>query len=265
MQEREWPDIGELVVCSVKNVKDFVAFVSLDEYNDREGLIPISEIARGWIKYIRDHIREGQKVVCKVLNVDHQKGHIDLSLKDVNEHQRREKIRIWKNESKARKWIGFAAAEIGQEEAIPGIIDSIYREYADLYPAFEDFVREGRDTIDKLGLDKALGDSIYKIATENVKLPTVTIAGDLFLQSSKSDGVNIIRRALRSAEPKTTEGAEVEIIYLGAPNYRIKVSASNYKDAEKALEKASSAAIGVLKRSGGEGRFTRKAKAGKHA
>jgi len=263
MQEREWPDTGELVVCSVKNVKDFVAFVTLDEYNDQEGLIPISEIARGWIKYIRDHIREGQKVVCKVLNVDPQKGHIDLSLKDVNEHQRREKIRIWKNESKARKWIGFAAAEAGREDAVQAITDSLYREYPDLHPAFEDFVLEGREILDKLGLDAPIADALYKIATENVKLPTVTISGDLYLQSSKSDGVNIIRRALRSAEPKS-EDEHVEIIYLGAPNYRIKVSAPNYKEAEKNLEKASSAAIGVMKRAGGEGRFTRKSKAGKH-
>jgi translation initiation factor 2 subunit 1 len=264
MQERDWPDVGELVVCSVKNVKDFVAFVNLDEYNDQEGLIPISEIARGWIKYIRDHIREGQKVVCKVLNVDRQKGHIDLSLKDVNEHQRREKIRIWKNESKARKWLGFAAAEIGREEELPAIVDAVYREYADLHPAFEEFIQDGRSSLDKLGLDKEITDAIFKIATENVKLPTVTISGDLYLQSTKSDGVNIIRRALRSAEPKDAD-EHVDIIYLGAPNYRIKVSAPTYKDAEKALEKASSAAIGVLKRAGGEGRFTRKTKAGKHA
>ena len=101
MKGEEWPEEGDLVVCTVQHVKDFVAFVSLDEYNGREGLIPISEIATGWIKYIRDHIREGQKVVCKVLNVDTSRGHIDLSLKDVNEHQRRETIREWKNESKA--------------------------------------------------------------------------------------------------------------------------------------------------------------------
>ena len=262
MQERGWPEQGELVVCSVQNVKDFVAFVTLDEYNNREGLIPISEIARGWIKYIRDHIREGQKVVCKVLNVDSQKGHIDLSLKDVNEHQRREKIRVWKNESKSAKWIGFAAKAAGQEEIASEITDTIYREYGDLYSAFEDFVTEGRSALDKLNLDPALADAIYTIATENVKLPQVMIAGDLFLRSTKSDGVNIIRRALRSAEPRV-DGAEIEITYLGAPNYRVKVTASNYKDAEKALEKASSAAIGVLKRAGGEGKFSRRTKSGK--
>lgn len=262
MQERGWPEQGELVVCSVQNVKDFVAFVTLDEYNNREGLIPISEIARGWIKYIRDHIREGQKVVCKVLNVEPQKGHIDLSLKDVNEHQRREKIRIWKNESKSAKWIGFATKAAGREEITSEVTDTIYREYGDLYSAFEDFVTEGRSALDKLKLDAPLADALYTIATENVKLPQVTIAGDLFLRSTKSDGVNIIRRALRSAEPRV-DGTEIEITYLGAPNYRVKVTASNYKDAEKALEKASSAAIGVLKRAGGEGKFSRRTKSGK--
>ena len=51
MLDREWPQESELVVCTVENVKDFVAFVSLDEYGGRQGLIPISEIATGWIKY----------------------------------------------------------------------------------------------------------------------------------------------------------------------------------------------------------------------
>lgn len=262
MQEREWPEQGELVVCSVQNVKDFVAFVTLDEYNNREGLIPIAEVARGWIKYIRDHIREGQKVVCKVLNVDPQKGHIDLSLKDVNEHQRREKIRVWKNESKAKKWIGFAAEAAGQSQNAQNLANVLYREYGVLYAAFEDFVTEGREALNKLKIEPGLADALYTVAIENVKLPSVTISGDLFLRSTKPDGVNIIRRALRSAEPKV-EGADIEITYLGAPNYRIKVSASNYKDAEKALEKASNAAIGVLKRAGGEGKFSRKSKSGK--
>ena len=141
--------------------------------------------------------------------------------------------------------------------------DVLYREYPDLHPAFEEFVVEGREVLDKLGLDAPIADALYKIATENVKLPTVTIAGDLFLQSTKSDGVISSDVLSGGAEPKSDD-EHVEIIYLGAPNYRIKVSAPNYKEAEKALEKASSAAIGVMKRAGGDGRFTRKAKAGKH-
>jgi translation initiation factor 2 subunit 1 len=262
MEERSWPAAGELVVCTVKDIKDFAAFVTLDEYEGREGLIPISEIATGWIKYIRDHIREGQKVVCKVLHVDKNRGHIDLSLKDVNDHQRREKIREWKNESKARKWIGFAAEASGEK---PEVIESaLYNTYGDLYSMFEDIVVNGDEVLKKTGLSQKVTAALGIVARENVKVPRVTVAGNLILTSTKPDGVNIIRRALRSAEPKIPE-ADIELTYLGAPTYRIKVTAPDYKKAEKALEKAAAAAIGVLERSGGEGKLVKKPKSGKAA
>jgi len=260
MNERDWPGEGELVVCTVRNVRDFVAFVSLDEYDDREGLIPISEIATGWIKYIRDHIREGQKVVCKVLHVDTSRGHIDLSLKDVNEHQRREKIREWKNEAKAKKWIGFVAETSGVPPET--ITTALYSRYGDLYSVFEEIVVNGESTLEKAGLDKKARQALVTVARENVKVPRVTVSGNIILHSTKPDGVNIIRRALRSAEPKIAD-VEIELTYLGAPAYRIKVTAPDYKKAEKAIEKAAASAIAVVERTGGEGRFIKKPKSGK--
>ncbi len=86
---RGFPENGELVVCTVTSVKNFGAFVTLDEYDNKEGFVHVRDVASGWVKYIRDFIREGQKIVCKVLGVDSSKGHIDLSLKSVNEHQKR--------------------------------------------------------------------------------------------------------------------------------------------------------------------------------
>lgn len=260
MQEREWPETGELVVCTVTNVKDFVAFVRLDEYHDREGLIPIAEIARGWIKYIKDYVREGQKVVCKVLHVNREKGHIDLSLKDVNEHQRREKINEWKNEQKARRWISFVAEASGTSPET--IEDRLYAEYGVLYPAFEDVLIDEEATVKKLGLEPAVAQAFIDVATENVKLAKVTISGNLILTCTNPDGVNVIRRALRSAQPQI-EDVKIDLNYIGAPKYRIKVTAFDYKTAERAIEKAARAAIGVVERAGGTGQFVRKQKAGK--
>jgi len=260
MADQDWPEEGDLVVCTVENIKDFVAFVSLDEYNGRQGLIPISEIATGWIKYIRDHIREGQKIVCKVLNVDRSRGHIDLSLKDVNEHQRREKIREWKNESKAKKWIGFVAKEAG--EPAEAIEDAILKKYGVFYPVFEDLVVDGEAVLKKLGLSKKASEALSHIASENVKVPRVEVMGSLTLTSTQPDGVSVIRKALKSAEIKLT-GVDIELLYLGAPNYRIKVTAPDYKKAGKALEKAAGAAIAVVEKAGGEGKLTKKPKSGK--
>jgi translation initiation factor 2 subunit 1 len=97
MMKKEYPEEGELVVGTITKVQGFGAFVTLDEYPNKEGFIHISEIATGWVKRIRNFVREKQKVVCKVVHVDAAKKHIDLSLKKVNDHQRREKIQDWKN------------------------------------------------------------------------------------------------------------------------------------------------------------------------
>jgi translation initiation factor 2 subunit 1 len=261
MLEREWPDEGELVVCTVANVKDFVAFVTLDEYAEREGLIPIAEIARGWIKHIRDYVREGQKVVCKVLHVDSSRGHIDLSLKDVNDHQRKEKIHEWKNEQKALKWISFVSQASGTDEE--SIQNVFYQEYGALFPVFEDIITDQKATLSRLNLDKKVADVLISVANENVKLAKVTITGNLILTSSKPDGVNVIRRALRSAQP-SIEGVEIELVYVGAPKYRVKVTAHDYKSAEKAINKVAKAAVGVVERAGGTGEFIRKARSGKN-
>ena len=261
MTEREWPEEGELVVCTVASVKDFVAFVTLDEYNDREGLIPIAEIARGWIKHIRDFVREGQKVVCKVLHVNTSRGHIDLSLKDVNDHQRKEKIHEWKNEQKGKKWIGFIAEASGVSEEY--LASKFYQEYGALFPVFEDILIDEAATLKKLDLEESVAKALVTIANENVKLPKVTITGTLVLTSNKSDGVNVIRRALRSAQPNIDE-VEIELVYVGAPKYRVKVTAPDYKSAEKAINKVASAAIGVMERAEGEGSFVRKPRAGKN-
>ncbi|MHC1573550.1 MAG: S1 RNA-binding domain-containing protein, partial [Candidatus Syntropharchaeales archaeon] len=64
LAKNSWPREGELIVGTVKKVLDFGAFVTLDEYPGQEGMIHLSEVASGWIKYIRDYVREGQKVVC---------------------------------------------------------------------------------------------------------------------------------------------------------------------------------------------------------
>ena len=96
----DWPEVGDLVIATVEEVTDFGAYVKLDEY-DKKGLLHISEISSSWIRNIRDFVREGQKVVLKVLRVDVEKGHIDLSLRRVTKREKIEKMMSYKKERKA--------------------------------------------------------------------------------------------------------------------------------------------------------------------
>ncbi|MEM2960521.1 MAG: S1 RNA-binding domain-containing protein, partial [Candidatus Bathyarchaeia archaeon] len=96
----EWPEVGELVISTINEITDYGAYVRLDEYG-KDGFLHISEISSGWIRNIRDHIREGEKVVLKVLRVDPNRNQIDLSLRRVTQREKREKIMLWKRGRKA--------------------------------------------------------------------------------------------------------------------------------------------------------------------
>jgi translation initiation factor 2 subunit 1 len=262
MGREEWPEKGELVICVVKELKSFGAFVSVVEYGGKEGLIHISEVASGWVKHLRDYVREEQKVVCKVLLVDARRGHIDLSLKAVNEGQKREKIKEWKNEKKAKKWLSLALTnsplEINSEE-LAEIEEKLFYAYGSLYDAFEDVVKVGKGALISLGIEEAHADAIHHLAVTNVKLPSVQIVGYVELTCPLYDGVEIIKEALINAEEKMKggESTKVECFYIGAPRYKIRVIASNYKEAENILSDAADTAIEALKKKGGQGAFYR--------
>ena len=97
------PSEGELVVCTVKEVKQNGAYVVLDEFEDIDGFIFIGEVASGWIKNIRGVIREGQRLICKVLRTRRDGRSLELSLKSVSEERKRDRLQQWKNEERAKQ------------------------------------------------------------------------------------------------------------------------------------------------------------------
>ena len=251
--KKGWPEAGDLVVCTVVNVVDFGAFVQLDEYNKKEGLIHISEVASGWVKYIRDHVREGQKIVCKVLSVDPSRSHIDLSFKDVNEHQRRAKIQEWKNEQKAEKWLEFVAE--ATNESKEDLYDQLTDKFGSLYYMFEEAALRGPEALQ--GLRHEVTIEIAHVAKENVKVPYVYITGYVDLTCPKPNGIDVIKRALKAAIKSEDDEIRFDVSYIGAPRYRIRTVALDYKKAENAMKKAANAAIDVVVKAGGTGKFLR--------
>ena len=280
----DFPEPGELVVCTVADVKNFGAFVWLDEYptesgrkkldarainpnkaeavpfvsgDFREGFIHITEVAPGWIKYIRDYVREGQKAVCKVLKVDEAKGHVDLSLKAVNEHQKREKVQQFKNEQKADKLMEFVAAKIGA--TVDACWDdfgyALVDKFGSLYGAFETaVVDEGK--IDKIAPGAAWVSALVAVARESITPPYVDIDGYVEITCPRPDGAKHIRDAL--VKVQKDEKVRVSVQYIGAPKYRLLVRAEDYKTAEEEIQKAAAKVIKALTAKGGEAKFHRK-------
>ena len=104
-------------------------------------MIHISEVSPGRIRNIRDYVKEDKKVVCVVLKINQERGHIDLSLRRVNDSQRRKKMEEIKQEQKAEKIIELFANEIKKpfKELYAEFSKSILEEYDMLYLAFKIF------------------------------------------------------------------------------------------------------------------------------
>ncbi|HDM66892.1 MAG TPA: translation initiation factor IF-2 subunit alpha [Thermoplasmatales archaeon] len=239
MRRKEYPEEGEFVVGTVVNVQNYGAFVSLDEYPNKEGFIHIAEIASGWVKRIRNHIKERQKVVCKVLHVDESKGHIDLSLKRVNEHQKREKIKEWKNNQKAEKLLEMLASRLGKtvEQCYEEFADDLIDKFGSLYAAFEETAYDP-SVLEQEGFTGDWVKEFQTLAQENITIPFVEITGYINITSPLPDGVNHIRNALLKGEESEYEDVEIKIHYIGGGQHSLSVKAPDYKIAEEELKKA---------------------------
>ncbi|MBA3045452.1 MAG: translation initiation factor IF-2 subunit alpha [Candidatus Thermoplasmatota archaeon] len=254
--ETIFPEEGDLVVCTVKSVRNFGAFVELEEYPGKEGFIHVAEIATGWVKRMSDYVRDGQRIVCKVMNVDSQKGHIDLSLKKVNSHQKREKIQEWKNEQKATKLIEIVAERLGitvpdfRAKHSPEIID----EFGGHYVAFEIAAEEG---VLSESFKGEWVDIFIQVAKENVTVSTAKVDGVIEITCPGGDGIENIKSALMLAEEADDEGTTIKIQYMGAPNYRIVVTAPEFKVAEELIRRAADKAIKEIQKFGGTAKFER--------
>ncbi len=253
---KDFPEEGELVVGTVKSVKNYGAFISLDEYEDKEGFIHIREVATGWIKYVRNHISEGQRVVCKVLGVKEDKGHIDLSLKAVNEHQKREIIQQWKNEQKAEKLIELLGQGLGssKEDMLEIFRGSVMETFDTLYGAFEECSINPEYFRENFKGDWV--EPFIKLAGENITPPYVVIKGVLTLSTTSPNGVEDVKKALKMVESAGDE-AEIKVQYIAAPKYGVVVTAPDYKVAESELKTAAEKGMEFIRKKGGEAVFTR--------
>jgi len=256
-KKQGFPDEGDLVLCTVTSVQFHSVFVDMDEYV-KGGMIHISEVSPGRIRNIRDFVKEGKKVVCKVLRINQEKGYIDLSLRRVNESEKRRKIENVKREQNAEKIVEIAAKKIGikTEELYHFIADKISKNYSSLYQCFEDASKDG-SLLDRLGIDSKFQKPIFEVIQLRIKPTEVEIYGKMKITTYAPEGVNIIKESLQKAYEAS--GSRVGINYLGSGLYRFMVKAPDYKEAEKIMKNATEAAIQNTTKQAGIAEFTRDA------
>jgi translation initiation factor 2 subunit 1 len=144
--------------------------------------------------------------------------------------------------------MSLAFGEDVSDEQYGAVANAILAEFDSLYDGFEGAAIHGAAALEDTDLDEEEVDAIVDVARENVSVPYVNVTGYVDLRCPTGDGVDRIKEALQAAggNGEVPEGVELEVTYVGSPEYRIKVRAPDYKTAESELEAAAGRAREVI-------------------
>jgi len=241
--KKGFPEKDELVVCTIREASPSSVFVKLDEYENVQGMIHISEIARKQVRAMKVYLKADTQAVCKIMTLDASKRYVELSLRRVGEGHRRTKLQQWRNEKIANDILEVFAKQSGltTKQAYDKVGYPIIEKYGGLYPAFMEISTKEKGILETLGIDPKLADQLTLMIKKRITPPKAEIVGTIQMLSAAENGVEIVKKAVELAGDVAKEhNAKVEIKYISAPNYRFKLEAPNGKAAEEAFKSVQS-------------------------
>ncbi|HDD69365.1 MAG TPA: translation initiation factor IF-2 subunit alpha [Candidatus Korarchaeota archaeon] len=255
---KSFPTVGELVIGIVRTIEEHGVIVELEEYEGLEAYVPRSHIASGRVRDIRDFVKEGERVVGRVIRADRQKGLVDISLRYVSRDQARRKLAQWKEKRRIISLIRMAAERLGRkdpEKIAVTVWNKLARYYDSPMEAIIEAMRTGPDVLKKAGLEDELAQALLEEARSHITTPIYMKVIGIKLISFAPNGVEVVRKALLQGIKAVSAEDEVEVdIYsVGSPKYVVRVKSAD----PKAVRRISSEVVGTIlkaiKREGGIG------------
>jgi translation initiation factor 2 subunit 1 len=215
---------------TIKKIMSYGAFCVLPEYGNMEAFLHVSEIAPRWIKNIHEFISEGQRYVVKVVHVDKTKNQVDISIKRVSDEEKKVKMELVQNEKKGAKLLEISLKSAKSKMEIAKAREEIEAHFVDVFNCFKAASLEGDSALKELKFPKALKDAMVELAKKSIKKPVVQLDTVATLVCYGSCGADDIKKVLKVDK-------DISVHYLGAPKYKLSLTASDYKSGEKMLNK----------------------------
>lgn len=235
LSEKGMPEPGEIVVCTVREVTSHGVYVNLDQYAGLNGFLHVSEISTGWVRNIERFAKPQQRLVLKVVRANKQRQEIDLSLRQVTNEERRAKVIEWKREERALAIMNAVRSKLSLDDAaLATYIGKLEEGFGTLYAALEAASKKGEKGIASAELPSQVAKAVVEVSTEKIVPPRYEIGALVEVSSRNPNGIDEVKKALVAATGSTS--ADIKITYAGAPRYRVRVTADDYKQAEKVMD-----------------------------
>lgn len=225
--EHRFPEVEDVVMVNVRSIAEMGAYVHLLEYNNIEGMILLSELSRRRIRSINKLIRVGRSECVVVIRVDKDKGYIDLSKRRVSS----EEIAKCEEKFAKAKCVNSILRHVAEllkyetDEQLEELYmktawfyDRKYKKTGASYEAFKHAVATP-EILDELELDE----ETKKVLVNNIKRrltpQAVKIRADLEVACYKYEGVDAVKKALKTGLELSTEDMPIKINLIAPPLY----------------------------------------------
>jgi translation initiation factor 2 subunit 1 len=229
----ELPSINDVIICKVIKITDFGVFAELLEYENIEGFIHISQISSTWIKNIHAHVKQNQIRAAKVLKVDEEKNHIDLSFSRINDVDEKRKISEYRLFLRAQSLLNVFAKELNltQDLVWEDIANPIIEKENSLYKGFLNILKNGGDYYSEI--PEKYHKSLFEILDKNITLKDKDIVGIMTIISKELNGLENVKKVLLDAQDKNSD---CKITYFGPGKYELKVTSKDFKQSAKKFD-----------------------------
>ena len=161
-----------------------------------------------------------------------------------------------KKDEKGSAFMDIIKTKLGYDQnTIQEIEDKLSQKYDFIYDAFEAVAIKGTDILSNLEFKPEVIEAIEH-ESKKIQIPYIEVRAVLEIIVKKGNGIDIIKNILVSVEGSKNV-AKIDITYVGAPKYRITVTAENFKIAEKVLNQAIEKIKNNIEKNGGTFKFSR--------
>jgi translation initiation factor 2 subunit 1 len=251
VKRRGFPQVGELVICTVNKLTENAAWCKLEEYPNLEGMIHVSEAATRIIYDIKDALKVGKQYVTKVLSIDEDKKQVNLSIKRVSKADEKEKLNQYKREQRAENILNQIANYLNKnlDEAYEKVGFLLQEKFGDLSVAFDE-ISKNYKILYKLNIDSKWKDAIINVLNRIFVGKKVLLKAELDIRCYAENGINLIKDALSELEKN---GFVVK--YISAPKYIVEIETNEPKKMEKRMVESLEKLVKFIKDKNGEASY----------
>lgn len=220
--------------------------MTLEEYENREGMLHISEIASRGVKNIKDKLTEKKSIICKVIRVDESRGYIDVSLKRVSDGERKIKTSFIRAEKRLAKQIELLA--LNNKKTLKDVesefLPKLYEHYDSLVDLFTAVKSAGLDVLNSLDLPKFWLSILNPEFERLIKEARVSKKKEFLITCFESDGVERIKKLIIKLKE---EFPTLDAQYLGTPRYTFCIEGKDAKTVDLIINNLNKKALELSK------------------